>query len=141
MVHKIRTLIEKHWAFVSYVFFGGCTTIINYGVYFPLYNLTTLSATMVDGIAWVVSVAFAFVTNKIFVFTSRDWSRRVVLPELAKFVGARLGTLLLELGILFVTVDWLSLNGNWMKLIVSAGIVIINYLCSRWLVFRKGRAS
>ena len=88
-------------------------------------------------IAWVVAVAFAYVTNKPFVFKSHDWSLKTVAPELAKFVGCRVGSGLLETALLFLTVDLLHWNGNLMKIILSVMVVILNYVGSKLLVFRK----
>lgn len=137
MIDKIKELVKKYWDILSYLFFGVLTTVVNYLVYLPCFNLLGLSATLSNVIAWAVSVAFAFVTNKPFVFKSRDWSAKVVFPELTKFVGTRLGSGILETAIIFVTVDWLKLNGNIMKLAVSVLVVIINYIGSKLLVFRK----
>lgn len=137
MMDKIKELVKKYWDILSYLFFGVLTTAVNYLVYLPCYNLLGLSATLSNVIAWAVSVAFAFVTNKPFVFKSHDWSRKAVVPELTKFVGTRLGSGLLETAIIFVTVDLLKLNGNIMKLLVSVFVVIINYVGSKLLVFRK----
>ena len=89
MIEKIRAFVEKHWDMVSYLFFGVLTTIVNYLVYLPLYNLLGISAAVSNIIAWVAAVAFAYVTNKPFVFKSHDWSMKTVLPELGKFVGCR----------------------------------------------------
>ena len=88
-------------------------------------------------IAWVAAVAFAFLTNKPFVFKSHDWSAKVVWPELTKFVGCRIGSGILETLFLLVTVDILRWNGNWMKLITSVLVVILNYFGSKFLVFAK----
>ena len=74
MVEKIRAFVEKHWDMVSYLFFGVLTTAVNYLVYLPLYNLLGISAAVSNIIAWVAAVAFAYVTNKPFVFKSHDWS-------------------------------------------------------------------
>lgn len=137
MVEKIRTLIKKHWDILVYLFFGGLTTVVNYVVYLPCHNLLGLSATVSNVIAWVVAVAFAFVTNKPFVFRSYDWSAKTLLPELAKFVGCRVGSGLLETAILFVTVDLIHWNGNIWKLITSVLVVILNYFGSKLLVFTK----
>lgn len=134
---KIRALLEKHRDLVAYLLFGGLTTAVDWGVYFPLYNLCALSATLAGVIAWAASVLFAFLTNKPFVFRSHDWSWKVVWPELTKFVGTRLGSLLLQEVILLATVDCLHWNGNVMKVLVSVAVVIVNYLGSKWLVFRK----
>lgn len=137
MVEKIRALIKKHWDILVYLFFGGLTTVVNYVVYLPCHNLLGLSATVSNVIAWVVAVAFAFVTNKPFVFRSYDWSAKTLLPELAKFVGCRVGSGLLETAILFVTVDLIHWNGNIWKLITSVLVVILNYFGSKLLVFTK----
>ena len=68
---------------------------------------------------------------------SHDWSLKTVLPELAAFVGCRVGSGLLETGIIFITVDLLSWNGNLMKLVTSVLVVILNYIGSKLLVFRN----
>ena len=137
MIQKIRTLIEKHWDIVSYLFFGVCTTIVNYLVYIPCYNLLGMSASVSNMVAWVVAVAFAYLTNKPFVFKSNDWSAQTVVPELTKFVGCRIGSGAAETLILFVAVDLLGWNGNIWKLLTQVMVVILNYIGSKLLVFRK----
>ena len=139
MLKNLRRLFRQHYGFLAYLFFGGLTTVANYIVYLPCYNLLGLSATVSNVIAWAVSVAFAFLTNKPFVFQSHDWSAGVVLPELGKFVGCRVGSGILETGIIFLTVDCLRWNGNRIKLIVSVLVVLANYFGSKLLVFTKKR--
>ena len=136
-MEKIRVLFEKYWDILSYLFFGVLTTVVNYLVYLPCYNLLGLSSALSNAIAWVVAVAFAYLTNKPFVFKSHDWSMAVVLPELAKFVACRIGSGLLETGILFVFVDYLGYDGNILKIITSVLVVILNYIGSKLLVFTK----
>ena len=137
MIQKIRKLVEAHWDIVSYLFFGVCTTIVNYLIYIPCYNVMGMSATISNMIAWVVAVAFAYLTNKPFVFGSHDWSASTVIPELTKFVGTRLGSGALETLILLVAVDGLGMNGNLWKLVTSVLVVVLNYVGSKLLVFRK----
>ena len=137
MVNKIRTLIEKYWDIISYLFFGVCTTIVNYIIYLPCYNLLGISATVSNMIAWVVAVAFAYLTNKPFVFRSHDWSAKTVVPELSKFVGGRVASGAAETAIIFLTVDILLWNGNVMKIVTSVLVVILNYIASKLLVFKK----
>lgn len=129
--------LKKHWDILTYLFFGVLTTAVNYAVYLPCYNLLGLSATVSNVIAWVVAVAFAYVTNKPWVFQSHDWSMKVVIPELGKFVACRVGSGLLETLIIFVFVDCLGFDGNIFKLITSVLVVILNYIGSKLLVFRK----
>ena len=137
MIHKIRKLIEKYWDILSYLFFGVCTTIVNYLIYIPCYNIWGMSATVSNLIAWVVAVAFAYLTNKPFVFKSHDWSAKTVVPELTKFIGCRIGSGAAETLILLVTVDLLGWNGNVWKLVTQVMVVILNYIGSKLLVFRK----
>ena len=137
MIDKIRAFIKKHSDILAYLVFGVLTTAVNYVVYLPCYNLLGLSAALSNVIAWVAAVAFAYVTNKPFVFHSHDWSAKTVLPELTKFVGSRVASGALETGIIFVTVDCLSWNGNVMKLVTSVLVVVLNYVASKLIVFRK----
>lgn len=133
----MKKLIEKYWDIISYLFFGVLTTAVNYVVYLPCYNLLGLSAAVSNAIAWVVAVAFAYLTNKPFVFKSHDWSMKTVMPELTKFVACRVGSGVLETGLLLVCVDWLGWDGNVMKLVTSILVVILNYIGSKLLVFKK----
>lgn len=134
---KLKELINKHFDILSYLFFGGLTTLVNYLVYLPCFNWLQLSASVSNAIAWVFAVVFAFVTNKPFVFKSHDWSAKVVIPELTKFLGCRIGSGILETAILFLTVDLLHWDGNLLKLITSVMVVILNYFGSKLLVFTK----
>ena len=134
---KLFALLKKHEEVISYLFFGGLTTLVNYIVYLPCYNLLHLSGAVSNAVAWVAAVAFAYLTNKPFVFKSHDWSAKTVIPELTKFVSCRIGSGLLETAIIFVLVDWLGLDGNVTKLATSVLVVILNYVASKMLVFRK----
>ena len=137
MIQKIRDLVIKYWDIVSYLFFGVCTTVVNYLIYIPCYNFLGMSATVSNVIAWVVAVAFAYLTNKPFVFKSNDWSAETVVPELTRFIGCRIGSGAAETVILLVTVDLLGWNGNIWKLVTQIMVVILNYIGSKLLVFRK----
>ena len=134
---NIRVIFEKYRDILAYLFFGTLTTLVNYLVYFPLYNWMRLPATASNVIAWVFAVAVAYLTNKPFVFKSHDWSMKTVMPELTKFIGCRIGSGILETAIIWLTVDKLLWNGNLMKIFISVIVVILNYIGSKWLVFVK----
>lgn len=137
MITKLLAVMKKHHNLIMYLIFGVLTTMVNYIVFLPCYNVMHLGASVSNAIAWAVAVFFAFVTNKPFVFRSYDWSARVVMPELVKFVGTRLGSGALETLILLVTVDLMQMNGNLWKLITSVIVVVVNYIGSKLLVFKK----
>lgn len=130
-------LWKKYEDVILYLFFGVLTTGVNYLVYLPFYNLMGLSATISNIVAWIVAVAFAFLTNKPFVFKSHDWSRKAVIPELSKFVSCRLASGVMETVIIFLAVDVLAGNGNLWKLLTSVLVVILNYFGSKLFAFRK----
>ncbi len=136
MLQKGKELLEKYWDVISYLFFGGLTTLVNYLVYFPVLGLLE-SAAVSNTIAWAAAVAFAYLTNKPFVFKSHDWSAKTVIPELTKFVSCRVASGLMETGILLVTVDLLHWNGLVWKLVTSVLVVVLNYVASKLLIFKK----
>ena len=134
---NLKTLFHRYRHVLVYLVFGGLTTLVNWAVYVPLTQWLALSAWLGTWIAWCVAVAFAFVTNKPFVFQSHDWSRKVVFPELCKFLSCRVGSGLLEVFLMWLCVDTLGWNNLIMKVITSIIVVIANYVGSRFLVFSK----
>lgn len=134
---SLKNLIRRYADVLSYLVFGVLTTLVNYLVYLPVYNLLGLSAAVSNLLAWTAAVAFAFLTNKPFVFKSHDWSRKTVIPELTKFVSCRIGSGVMETAIIFLAVDLMGFNGNLWKLLTSVLVVILNYFGSKLLVFKK----
>ena len=129
------TFIKKRWDIVGYLVFGGLTTIVNYIVYLTMYNVAGANATTSNVVAWAISVVFAFLTNKPFVFKSYDWSFKVCFPEFSKFVSCRVATGIFETFSLLWLVDILSFNGNMWKIIISIVVVMLNYVFSKFVVF------
>ena len=136
MYEKLKALYEKHRATGIYLVFGVLTTVVNYAVYLPLYNFMHLPASVCNGIAWVIAVAFAYVTNKLFVFESKSWDSGV-LGELLRFVGSRVASGAVETVSLLLTVDILGWNGNVMKLLLAVFVIVFNYVLSKFFVFKK----
>lgn len=134
---KMLELAKKYEDILSYLFFGVLTTVVNYVVYLPCYNVLGLSSAVSNVIAWVAAVAFAYLTNKPFVFKSHDWSMKTVLPELTKFLACRVGSGVLETVMLLVCVDWLGWDGNVLKIVTSVLVVVLNYIGSKLLVFKN----
>lgn len=134
---KMLELAKKYEDILSYLFFGVLTTVVNYVVYLPCYNVLGLSSAVSNVIAWVAAVAFAYLTNKPFVFKSHDWSMKTVLPELTKFLACRVGSGVLETVMLLVCVDWLGWDGNVLKIVTSVLVVVLNYIGSKLVVFKN----
>lgn len=133
----IRTLWEKYSDAIPYLVFGVLTTVLNFALSFLAYNYLELSGWFSETLGWVVAAAFAFLTNKPFVFKSHDWSRKVVITELTQFFSCRVASGVMQIGIMFLTVDMLGRNWTFWKLLTSVLVVILNYFGSKLLVFRK----
>lgn len=136
---RIKMLAERYRGIIAYVFFGVLTTVINVAVYYFCYDICGMPNLLSTAAAWVVAVAFAFVTNKLFVFESRSWHGIQPLKEAAGFVGCRLSTGVAEMLIMYVFVDRLQFSGTVMKLISNVIVIILNYVLSKLLVFRKNK--
>ena len=139
MRNRLLLFWDKYKEALLYLLFGFLTTVVNYLVYLPLHSGATMLASVANVIAWIVAVIFAFFTNKPFVFKSADWSFGTAVPEFVKFVGARLGSLGMETLVLLVCVDFLAWNGILIKLVTSVLVVALNYITSKFMVFRKDR--
>lgn len=122
---------------INYIIFGILTTVINWGIYFLCYDILKIANVTSTIFAWIISVGFAFITNKLWVFNSKSLKFNVLLRELYKFVAARLLTGILDVIIMYVTVDVYSMNANIWKLIANIIVIAINYLLSKFLIFAK----
>ena len=123
-----------------YLFFGICTTAINTICYWLLYDVLTLSNIVSTILAWLAAVVFAFVTNKRFVFESKRTNTTERINEVVSFFGCRLLTGILDVAIMAITVDMLQWNGLLWKLFSNIIVTIINYVASKYLIF-KGNCS
>lgn len=143
LFEKCLELFKKYKETILYLVFGGLTTLINIVAFWALNKLLALSmdkdtALMVsNAIAWVVSVLFAFITNKLFVFESKSLHGSLVLKELVLFVGARLFSGALDMGIMYLFVSILGFNELLIKILSNILVIIINYVLSKLIIFKK----
>lgn len=126
---------------IRYCFFGLLTTLVNVCCYALLTRMTPLGSslsgeTLSNVIAIVLSIVFAFVTNSRFVFHSTASTVGQHMGEFARFFGARLSTLLIEVGgVALMSV--LGMNDMIAKLLTQVIVFVLNYIFSRFLVFTK----
>ena len=127
------------YEFITYVIVGILTTAVNYGIYFlaRLIFRDDGGVILSNVIAWIFAVSFAYVTNKIFVFESASWERRVILKEAGAFLGCRLLSLLLDTAFVYVTVAVLHLNEPLFKLFSNIFVLLANYFASKYFIFVK----
>ena len=124
----------KYREVISYLFFGGCTTLVNI-VSFYLLRLVNCSLFVSNFIAWFISVLFAFVTNKLFVFESKGNDK--LLKECFSFFFFRVVSLLFDMGFMYLLINVLSINELVSKIVSNVFVIIINYVFSKMIIFKK----
>lgn len=127
----------KYKNIFTYLFFGICTTAINMFVYDICFNRKGLSSAVSAMVAWVFAVIFAFITNKIFVFGSHLFALKVIAYEFVFFIGCRLLTGCIDVAIMYVTVDILSWNALFWKLLANMVVIVLNYIANKLVIFKK----
>ena len=133
----IRILCQKYRDVIPYLFFGVCTTLVNIIVYWLMaypFNCSTMLSTVV---AWVVSVLFAYVTNRKWVFHSSANGAKEIFKEIGSFFSCRLATGFVDLGCMWVFVDILNFNDVIIKILSNVLVIILNYVASKLFIFRK----
>lgn len=139
MKRLICKLLNKET--ISYIFFGILTTLVNYAVFYVFYHFTNIDTLIYNTLAWIISVLFAFITNKLFVFSSKSFAFDRVLKEFVTFVTARLLSLFFETVFMAVTIKFLHMNELLSKIICSIFVVIFNYFASKFLIFNKNKGE
>ena len=135
LLKPFQPFYNKYKEQLLYLFFGGLAFIVNVSVY-ALMELIVhhLAANIV---AWIAGVLFAFWSNKKWVFQSNVMSTGGVLKELASFSAGRLITLGLEELILWIGIDLIGMGSMFIKIAAQVVVTIVNYIISKWLVFKK----
>lgn len=134
---KTKELLIKYRGMISYMFFGGCATVVNLVVYWLCHSISGVANVPSTIIAWFASVIFAFITNKLFVFESKSFKAKVLAFEAVSFFGFRALTGLIDVAVMYVTVDLLQWNPLLCKLLSNVIVVVLNYVASKLLIFKN----
>ena len=139
MIDKIKKLIIKYEEIIRYVIVGGLTTLISlFSYYFVTFTFldpkVSIQLQIANIISWVSAVFFAYFMNRKHVFKSKE---KPSLSEASKFCFSRLSTLVIDMSIMFIFVTCLHFSDKIMKLIVQFVVMVLNYLFSKLLVFKK----
>ena len=138
MINKIKEIYLKYKEIINYLFFGVLTTIVSLTTYYLLV-LTILNPKIAielqiaNIISWITAVTFAYITNRKYVFNSKNNN---IINEMTKFYSSRVTTLLLDMAFMYIFVTKLTFNDKIIKLIVQVLVTILNYILSKLLVFK-----
>ena len=138
-MNKIKELYLKYKEIINYLIFGVLTTIVALVTYYIcVYTIldpdNAIQLQIANVISWIISVAFAYITNRKFVFESKEKNK---IKEASKFVTSRIATLIMDMAIMYVGVTALKFNDKIMKLISQVVVIVMNYILSKILVFKK----
>ena len=131
--------IRKHRAFIVYNIFGFMATVLNAVLYALFYERMGICNVLSTILSLLVTVVFAFFTNKLWVYRSRDWDIHTLMVEASSFFGARAASSVFDIIFMYVAVDCLSLYPIMMKLVSALAVGLINYFFGK-LIFSHGRA-
>ncbi len=135
MKYKIITFLKKET--VKYIFIGGCTTAVNFIFFALFYNLLKIGLNMSNFIAVSLSIIFAFFANKAVVFNSSFDSFFKTFKEFSGFIGGRIFTMLIEIIGVWLFVSEFSFNEYISKIFIQIIVLILNYIISKFFVFKK----
>ena len=134
-MNKIKNIFFNKEAFM-YLIFGLLTTVVDYIVALLCFHGAGFGQITSNNIAWLVSVAFAYITNKLFVFESKSFQGRVLFKEIVSFLSARIITLIMA-DIIIWGASELNTDFLTAKIVSSVVVIVANYIFSKLIIFRK----
>lgn len=133
----IKKLIETYKEIISYLFFGVLTTVVNFVIYFACTNIFGVNYLIANALSWAGAVAFAYFTNRTWVFKSKTKGIKAIFREITTFVGCRVLSGAMDMLIMFVSVDIVGISDSVAKFITQVVVVVLNYVFSKLIIFRK----
>ena len=134
LLSKFAPFYKKHKRVLLYLLFGGLTTVVSIGTY-ALF-LPVVSPLIANIFSWVAAVTFAYVTNRTWVFASKE-KGLAIIQEAFAFYGGRVFTLGLEEVVLYVFITLLFFPPLTVKVFAQVIVLILNYVISKLFVFKK----
>ena len=124
---------------VRYIFFGGCTTLVNLVCFFIFWNICHVNLNIANVISIVVAIIFAYVVNSKYVFQDKCETLKDHIQPFGKFVSARLLTMVIEVGGVWLLVEVMGMNGMVGKFCTQFIVLALNYIFSKFFVFTTGK--
>ena len=137
-INTIKGLYLQYKEVINYLIFGVLATIVNFVSYFIFARILKIDEVISSGLSWLVSVLFAYTTNKIFVFESKTKTAKEFLKEMASFFLARIiSGITCDVGTFALMVKVFKINDIFSKIVTQIMVVILNYILSKFVVFKK----
>lgn len=152
----MKEFLKKYKEVITYIIFGILTTLVSWGSYAVFVNLLSMKVFTGNLLSWICAVAFAYITNKLWVFDSKSWNAGVVVKEIISFIASRGVTGVIEIvcvpllaktgfdNIFYnilekmnISIGILFTDGIYSKIVLAVIVVILNYFFSKFLIFKK----
>lgn len=135
----MKELFKKYEEIIRYLIIGVLTTVVSLCTYYLLVYTVfdpekALELQITNIISWIVSVTFAYFTNRKFVFKKEE---NASIKEASSFYASRISTLVIDMGLMYVFVTLLGFNDKIIKLVVQVVVIVLNYILSKFLVFNE----
>ncbi|MDD6811875.1 MAG: GtrA family protein [Lachnospiraceae bacterium] len=130
-------LYKQHEEGINYLIFGFLAFVLNYVLYFFFESLLHMNYMLATAFSWVLTVVFAYWTNRTFVFKSKNANVSGVFKEFTSFISARIATELLELLLMYLMVDLAGINSYIAKLVGQTIVIVTNYFLSKLWIFKE----
>ena len=119
---------------ILYVVFGAFTFFVNLISYFFFANILNINYLVSNAIAWFLSVLFAYITNRTWVFESKSPK---ILKEMSLFFGGRIFSGAVDMLLMYTFIDLLVFNDSISKIVVQIIVIVLNYIFSKLIVFKN----
>ena len=132
---KIKDLVLRLYGndVVRYIFFGGCTTLVNLVCFYIFWNICHVNLNIANVISIVVAIIFEYV------FQDKCETLKDHIQPFCKFVSARLLTMVIEVGGVWLLVEVMGMNGMVGKFCTQFIVLALNYIFSKFFVFTTGK--
>lgn len=139
LITSIWNFIVQCWnnAVLRYIFIGGCTTLVNLVCYYVLRMTTSLNLNVANVISIAAAILFAYFANSSVVFRSDASTLKEKFGEFVKFISARLSTMVIEVGGVWLMADVMKINDYIAKFVIQFIVLVLNYFLSKFFVFSK----
>ena len=128
---------KKYKEMLLYLFFGGLSFIVSIATYACFNVGMGINELIANILSWIITVMFAFLTNRVWVFQAPTHTITEFLRQMLSFFGGRVVTLVIEEIILLVFITWLGFNSMVVKVIAQVIVIVLNYVISKFFVFSE----
>lgn len=135
--HGETMILKKYKDILFYTIFGVLTTLINIITYWAMSHFLMWNVMISTVFAWFIAVVFAFMTNRKWVFYSSTVAIQDILLELLSFLICRLGTGIIDIGIMFLFVEQMDCPDTLIKTLANIIVIALNYAASKWIIFKS----